>query len=52
MLTFIYITSATIVSFFQTHKFENYQPNIKRYERNASQSQSNAGKVTEIIKYK
>ena len=52
MLTFIYITSATIVSFFQTHKFEKYQPNIKRYERNASQSQSNARKVTEIIKYK
>ena len=46
MLTFTYITSTTIVSFFQTRKFEKYQPNIKRYERNAGQSQSNDRKVT------
>ena len=31
---------------------EKYRPNFKRYERNAGESQTNAEKVTEIIKCK
>ena len=34
------------------NKTWKYRPNIKRHERNASESQSNAEKVAEIIKYK
>ena len=33
-------------------KLESIECNIKRYERNADKSQSNAKNITEIIKYK